>query len=760
MIKDIDNNSIVICSNSIKRDILLNSNSLKNIKFLTIKEFINNYFGTYKNEAIYYIMKTRNFNYDVTKEYLENIFYDYKPIKELYYDLECNNLLNINKLFKKELENKKIYVIGYYNLDKYIIDILNELNTTFINEKNNDYKHDVYEFKSLNDEIVFVINDIIKNHKDELSNVYLVNVDNTYFNSLKRLFSLFNININLQEKNSIYSTKEIQTFISYLKNTNKINPEVITDIDIKNKVIDLLNKYSISDVDKYYIEIIENELKNIYLDQKEYKEAINVIDFDDINNDDKYYYVLNFNQGSVPKVFHDDKLIKDSYRIELGLNTSLDNLNNYKDMVINKLSNYKNIVITYKLKDNYKKYIKSPLIDELNLNVIDDYKKEYNYSNKYNKLELVNMLDNYIKFNEKDNNLEDLFKTYDNLGYKSYDNRFKNVDYKLLKDYINKRINISYSSMDLFFKCKFRYYVNNILSLGNYEDTLQTLIGKLFHDSLSKMYNNDFNLRKEYDNYLKDKKLTNKEKFYVDKLYPELEKIIDTIKIQDRHSKFNLSLTEHDVLIKKDDELDLNVKGYIDKVRILKEGNNTYVSIIDYKTGNTDLSLDNINYGLNMQLPMYLYLIKKDMDNVSVVGFYLQKILENKKINSKDIKKDEFDSLKLIGYTINNEDLIEKFDDTYNDSEVIKGMKTTKSGFYQYTKLISEEEIEKIINIVDKNIDEVIKSLKNGDFEINPKRIDNELVGCKFCNFKDLCFKKEEDIKDLVNKSKDEILNS
>jgi len=759
MFKDIVDNSIIICPNNIKKDILLNNNDLKKIKFYTINEFVNNYYGTYKIEAIHYVMNKYHFNYDVAKEYLDNIFYDYEPLKDFYYDLECNDLLDINKLFKREIDKKKIFVIGYYNLDRYIVDLFNKLDFTFI-EYTNNYSHNAYELNDIEDEIVFVINDIMKNHKDTLKDVYLVNIDDSYYSSIKRLFNFFNININLKENNSIYSIKEVQDFLNELKLNKKLNFGLITNIEIKNDIIDLINKYKIVDIDEYYIQIIENELKNIKLDQELYENAVNVINISDIYLPDKYYYIMNFNQGVVPKIFHDDKFIKDSYREKIGLNTSLDNLNNYKKMVTNKLSNYENIIITYKLKDNYKNYIKSPLIDELNINVINDIKKEYNSSNVYNKLELAKMLDNYTKFNIIDSSLKDLHTTYNNIDYMNYDNSFKNIDFELLRKYINRPINISYSSMDLFFKCQFRYYINNILYLGDFEDTIQTLIGKLFHDCLSKMYNDDFDLKKEYTNYLKDKELTNKEKFYIDKLYPELEKIIETIKIQDRHSKFNESLTEHNVLIKKDKDADINVKGYIDKVRILKEGNNTYVSIIDYKTGNTDLSLNNINDGLNMQLPMYLYLIKKDMDNVSVIGFYLQKILENKTINSKDFKKDEYDSLKLIGYTINNEDLIEKFDDTYVNSDVIKSMRITKNGFYKYAKLVSEQDIDKIVNIVDKCVSDVINSIKTGDFRINPKRIDNKLIGCNYCSFKDLCFKKEEDIIDLKETKKEDILSS
>ena len=38
---------------------------------------------------------------------------------------------------------------------------------------------------------------------------------------------------------------------------------------------------------------------------------------------------------------------------------------------------------------------------------------------------------------------------------------------------------------------------------------------------------------------------------------------------------------------------------------------NNIVSIIDYKTGNPDLNLNHIIYGLDLQLPVYIYLARK-----------------------------------------------------------------------------------------------------------------------------------------------------
>ena len=36
--------------------------------------------------------------------------------------------------------------------------------------------------------------------------------------------------------------------------------------------------------------------------------------------------------------------------------------------------------------------------------------------------------------------------------------------------------------------------------------------------------------------------------------------------------------------------------------------------------------------------------------------------------------------------------------------------------------------------------------IRNADFRINPKRIGKDLIGCEFCKYKDICFRREEDI--------------
>ena len=40
-------------------------------------------------------------------------------------------------------------------------------------------------------------------------------------------------------------------------------------------------------------------------------------------------------------------------------------------------------------------------------------------------------------------------------------------------------------------------------------------------------------------------------------------------------------------------------------------------------------------------------------------------------------------------------------------------------------------------------------NILDGKFDINPKMIGKDIVGCEFCSYRDICFKKEEDYQEL-----------
>ena len=178
--------------------------------------------------------------------------------------------------------------------------------------------------------------------------------------------------------------------------------------------------------------------------------------------------------------------------------------------------------------------------------------------------------------------------------------------------------------------------------------------------------------------------------------------------------------------------------GIIDKLMYKEEDNQTIVALIDYKTGNTSIDLNKTIYGLSMQLPIYLYLSQNmGLKNVKIAGFYLQNIIN---------KENDENNLKLNGYSTSNKDILEKFDNSYENSKMIKSMRTKTDGeFYNYSKTLNEIEMNNIIKLVDQKIEEAANNILEAKFNINPKKIEGINVGCEFCTFKDICFKKEQD---------------
>ncbi len=755
MLEKIPNHSLVIIPNNLKNKLLKEisqNKKLINIKMMTKEEFIQNYYGKIKPEATYFLMKEFHLNFSVAQKYLKNIFINHPKIKKYYDYLMANNLIEKNPLFNP----KNITIIGYPDLEPYLLNELKKYNLNITEETKNDYLPKVYEFSTMQDEIAYVATQIAENLKTKSpSEIFITGLTNDYIPELKRIFSLYKIPLNINNKISIYSTSAVQTFLKNLTENKDLNIalEKTPNGEVKNKIIDLLNRYNLP-VDETYLTIIKEKLKKLTIPAKKYDNAVNVISLNEINDKDKIYYILGFNQELIPKIYKDDDLIADDEKPQYNLLTSTKKNIIQKKVTERLIKSSPNITITYKLKDTFSTYYPSSLISELNLEVIKNPDIKYIYSNLFNKLTLSKYLDDYLNYNQKDKNLDILWSNYSNIDYGTYDNKYHQINKENLMTYLQNKLTLSYTSLNNYSLCPFKYYANNILKLDPYEETFPILIGNLFHYCLSHLYDENFNLETEYRKYLKDKELSPKEKFYLKRLYKVLEKDIEIIKREETHTTYNKHLTEKKLTISKSQNPEINFTGIIDKVSY----NENHAIITDYKTGSVTATLDNLNYSLNMQLPIYLYLIKNSNLGYNVMGIYLQKLLNTPTLDSENPDKEIADNLKLSGYTVNDEDIIQEIDDTYENSELIKGLKKTKNGFSSYSKLLNYEDFDKIYQITEDNINKTIKNILEGNFEIKPKRIDNENISCKNCPFKDLCFFKEEDIKNLKNTKITEIL--
>ena len=487
--------------------------------------------------------------------------------------------------------------------------------------------------------------------------------------------------------------------------------------------------------------------KNLLLKNK--VEIINLRD--NIFNDDEYVFLMNFNSSSIPKCYRDDDYLSDNTKKKIGLETSEELNKVEREIDLNIIKSIKNLVITYKLKTPYDDFIGSTLIEDLNFE-IKRPEVENKYSNKMNYFRLSRELDNMLKFSIKADDLDYLYSIYRDIKYRKFNNNFKGINKDDLLKLLNNRLSLSYSSMNNYYKCPFKYYMENVLYLSKEEKTFALDIGNIFHELLSKSFAEDFNLDKEFDKVVNSTSVP-KEKFFLNKLKDELKFVIDTIKYQNSFSSLDKALYENKVYVNKSGSVKLTFTGTIDKLLYKEEGDKTYIVIIDYKTGNPDINLKNTKYGLDMQLPVYLYLANNmtTIKNVEVIGFYLQHVLDNEisKKKGKTYSNIKKENLRLLGYTVDDEKEISLFDKNYTDSEVIKSMKITSNGFSKDTKLVTKDQINSLIKLTEKHIDDAFNNILDAKFDINPKRIDDTLVSCQYCKYRDVCFRKEENITDL-----------
>ena len=156
-----------------------------------------------------------------------------------------------------------------------------------------------------------------------------------------------------------------------------------------------------------------------------------------------------------------------------------------------------------------------------------------------------------------------------------------------------------------------------------------------------------------------------------------------------------------------------------------------------------------MKYGLHLQLPSYLYLVNRsnNFNNLKFSGMYYQNILFDRPSYSKkdnNYEKIFIDKTKYVGYSTDDIERLEEFDSTYRKSDLIKSMSYTDK-FNSNTKLLSDEQVDNMINYTEKIISKNIDKILDRDFSIDPKIYKKNNISCKYCTFKDICYKSNDD---------------
>ena len=720
---DIKDNMLLICPSDIKEKILTNNKSLVDISFMTLEEYKKRYYFDYDYHTVKYLMDTYGYTLNNAKEIIESLYF----VEDKDYP---NNKLNHLVKIKKELLDKNLLILNpgarifgariLYGYGDIRLNDVKVLKDSII-----DKHYDIYEFDTIESELEYVyesIFELLENGID-INNIYIV-ASNEYENYFKRYNSYYDFKVNYPSDNSLYGTEAAKKFLEDIKIKDR---ETIYNELTNKDLINILNKYL--DLNEAYDFIVE-DLKHIKLNKK-YKDVVQVVSTNYLFSDSDYVFYLGFND-KVPAYKKDNEYLDNEMCHLLGIDDTNDKNRIIKENLICNLSNIKNLSLSYSKNSPFNKYERQMLFSDVNYIT---YTNKYLHSDKSNGNRYGELLDNLDKYGEHNDDLDSMYSTYDRNNYGDYDNSYKNFNVG------KKTVELSYSSMQSYYECAFKYYLDNILRPDDSDVTFFNTIGTIVHNVLQEMVLDN---TKDFDE-LWDNQVTftsAKELYFNKKIKEEIREDFNIILKQKELSYFDDVECEKRIKLKLRDNIFF--KGFIDKILKCKDN----LCIVDYKTGNTKIEDKYFEFGLNLQLPSYLYLLQEDPSKI--IGFYLQHLVAPKYVydEKKDIEAQKNEDMKLSGFTTDDISRINILEDLDGKSNVVSKLAITKNGeLSKNSKVISDEDMKDMIKLVEDKILEASTSILNNDFSINPKVIDNKNVSCIYCPYKDICYKR---IKDYV----------
>ncbi len=239
---------------------------------------------------------------------------------------------------------------------------------------------------------------------------------------------------------------------------------------------------------------------------------------------------------------------------------------------------------------------------------------------------------------------------------------------------------------------------------------------------------------------------TGRNKFKKQRISELSQRSIKTIKRQIAGGSFNPHLLEHAFREERNlsDGRSYVFKGKIDRIDTATVDNEVYVSVIDYKTGNSKFELTKAYYGRQIQLINYLMAAVKEEESYNkgkeiiptALLYYNVKnpfIDVNYKTESqKDIEKKIEDNLKMEGILNTEGDAI----------DLVSSDDPKKTSYYSTSKSdLCADYMRALIAYEEKLMDNMATEILNGKIDINPlyENTKNGDDACMFCEFSDVC---------------------
>lgn len=515
--------------------------------------------------------------------------------------------------------------------------------------------------------------------------------------------------------------------------------------------------------------------------------------------DIKVLFVLGANDRLFPAVKNDTNILSDKDRdnllkmnIEIGENSKTKSF--YDNFVIYNVLNIpsEKLNISYCASDSENKTSRPALVITLIQKMFPMLKTEYNVTYVYDENTEINKISNkettFEKLCEnitkKSSGIEvsplwdEIYDYFINNGYDEIIKKFeifqmhKSATTPISKENIDKffkdEFNISISRMQKYKKCEFSYFLDNMLNIRekkkfsiNPADLGTFVHGILEKIGLYSLENNipfseltDEFIYSKIDEYIAEfvnellsrtPELSKRNLFLISRFRRAIFQCVSVIRNQIASSKFEPLGYEikfgndekHDIAIKLDNGKTVHIHGIIDRADKFETENGTFIRVVDYKTGAKTFKLDDIFYGFDIQLLVYLNALASSDEKYIPSGALYFKIDDpiyktNERPSKNEVDDNTISALKMKGILLDDESVL-------NATDPVTAKRQKYASLYQFNKM------NKHLNNV---IKEICSNMSSGKFSINPC-VKSGFAPCDYCEYHSIC--NIDSIKSYVN---------
>ena len=387
-----------------------------------------------------------------------------------------------------------------------------------------------------------------------------------------------------------------------------------------------------------------------------------------------------------------------------------------------------------------------------------------------------------FKWFEENEEFKDRTKIiFNGLNYTNLVEKIPREKIKRLYSNDNGRLMFSVSRIEKYAQCPFGYYVQYGLKAKDrkvYEFTAPDL-GSFMHDILDQFTNK---IRKEnilWGDLTKDKcaeivnelvnsKLRNetnsilnsnkKYQYFSERFKKTITKSVTVISEQMRKGEFDIFKSEFDFGDFKDsDPIKLELpsketvylKGRVDRIDKVDLNGETYIRIVDYKSGSKSFDLNELYYGLQIQLLVYLDAILKNSKQIlkaqcmpgGILYFKIDNpIIKSKKaLTEEEIQVEVLKKLNMDGLLLKNVELVKSMDRDMETYSLIIPAAFKKDGdFTSTSSVVTESQFELLRKYVNDKMIEICEEMLSGEVKIEPCK-SSKVTYCDYCDYSSIC---------------------